>query len=211
MPRSRQNPKRAKRTLHLNGPPQHNANITFNHAFRFSSTVGTKNQITVGSLVGCGPCCGVGANLVAAQMKAFRIRQVRIWSPPPSVGGSVACALEWLSADAGVMTNEESNTSNNPSIPAFLASSPPSSTAAWYIRSVSNIGGGATVGLFNIRAPPGSVIELQMEVWLNDTLFTGWQIATTAAATVGESYYGGLDGIGAGTGLYPPVELYTIV
>jgi len=46
---------------------------------------------------------------------------------------------------------------------------------------------------------------------LSDVAFANYGYATTAAATVSQIYYGGLDGIGTGTGLFVPIGLQTIV
>lgn len=191
--------------------PQTEANVSFRHSYRFVSTTNVVTTISAGDLVSSCGAMGTGANLVSTIAKALRLKRIRIWTPPPSVGGSASCSVEWLSADQGVMTFQEIDSTNNPTLTAYVDTRPPNSSQAWFWRSVTNIGAGATVDLFNLQAPTGSIIQVDLEVIMNDTLFASWGIATVAVATVGQLYYGGLDGIGAGTGLFPPIGLSTIV
>jgi hypothetical protein len=137
--------------------------------------------------------------------KAFRVHSVRIESSPAALGAAAVCSIEWYSGDSGLMTREEYATTNTPDMPAILRSSPPSSCAAWYWRTVSNVGGNATVPLFNLTCNPGSIIELDVSHILNDTLFTSWP-DTVAAAALGEMYYSGLSGFGS---IFVPLKLNT--
>ncbi len=138
-------------------------------------------------------------------IKAFKIHRIRIWTSPTTLGVAVSNSFEWYSSDTGVMTLQEQDTSNTPDRPAFTCTSPPNSSAAWFIRSVTNVGGGATTGLGNIVAPIGSIIELDMSVWLSDVAFVNYGQGVTTAV-LGQLYYGGLDGTG---GSYPPIGLQT--
>ncbi len=193
------------------GPLTNETNVIVNHKFLFSSTTGAKTLIGVGDVMTTLGVMGTGVALVSSIFKAFRIKRIRIWSTPTTLGVATTNGVEWLSSDSGVMTKEYTASSNNPNHPAYLDVRPTNSVAAWFWRSITNIGGGANTDLFSIVAPIGSVIELTVSGIVSDVNFANWGVAPAAASVVGQVYYGGLDGIGAGTGLYPPIGLLTIV
>jgi len=186
-------------------------NIMIPHKFLFQSATNSAVQIDVGDLIAAFGCMATGANTVNVMCKAVRLKRIRIWTCPVSLGIALTNGVEWLSSDVTVMTKEFRASSNTPDKPAYLDVTPLQSTQAWYWRTVSNVGGGANTALFNIVAPTGSLIEVQMTGILSDVAFANYGIATTAAATVSQVYYGGLDGIGTGTGNFVPIGLSTIV
>jgi len=181
------------------------------HKWYFQSATNNQVQITTGMLLAAMGTMATGANTVTLMFKAVRVKRIRIWTSPVTLGIALSNGIEWLSLDSGVMTTEFRDTSNSPDRPAYIDVKPLNSTAAWFWRSVSSAGGNSTVPLFNIVAPTGSVIEVTMTGIMSDVAFTNYGYATTAAATVGEIYYGGLDGIGTGTGLLVPIGLQSIV
>ncbi len=216
MPRNKKNNKNNKaRRQSTNvvslGPVMSEKNIMIPHRFCFQSATNNQTQITVGNLISAFGCMATGANTVNVMCKAVRLKRIRIWTSPVTLGIALTNGVEWLSSDVTVMTQEVRDSSNTPERPAYVDVKPLQTTQAWYWRTVSNVGGGANTGLFNIVAPTGSLIEVTMTGILSDVAFANYGIATTAAATVSEIYYGGLDGIGTGTGNYVPIGLQTIV
>lgn len=193
------------------GPNMSEKNIMIPHKFLFQSATNSNVQIDVGDLLAAFGCMATGANTVNLMCKAVRLKRIRIWTSPVTLGVGLTNGVEWLSSDVTVMTQEFRASSNTPDKPAYLDVTPLQSTQAWYWRTVSNVGGGATTGLFNIVAPTGSLIEVQMTGILSDVAFANYGYATTAAATVSQIYYGGLDGIGTGTGNFVPIGLSSIV
>lgn len=181
------------------------------HRYYFQSATNTQVQITTGMILAAMGAMATGANTVNLIFKAIRVKRIRIWTSPVTLGIALTNGVEWLSLDSGVMTTEYRDTTNSPDRPAYIDVKPTQSTAAWFWRSISSAGGNSTVPLFNVVAPTGSVIELSVTGIMSDVAFTNFGYATTAAATVGEIYYGGLDGIGTGTGLFVPLGLQTIV
>jgi hypothetical protein len=192
-------------------PPQTEKNVMVSHKYYFQSATNNQVQITTGMLLSAFGAMATGANTVNLIFKAVRVKRIRIWTSPVTLGIALTNGVEWLSLDSGVMTTEFRDTSNSPNRPAYIDVKPTQSTAAWFWRSISSAGGNSTVPLFNIVAPTGSVVEVTMTGIMSDVAFTNFGYATTAAATVGEIYYGGLDGIGTGTGLLVPLGLQSIV
>jgi len=211
MPRKNAKSKQQQRRVDEQGPPQTEKNVVVNHSFMFQSATNAATTISVGDILSTMGVMCTAANTVNTMFKAFRIKQIEVWTSPVTVGVGLSNYVEWLSADSGVMTKQFGDSSNNISVPAYVKTSPPVSTAAWYWRSVTNVGGGANTDLFNIAAPTGSIIRLNVTGLISDVAFANWAITSVAAGTVAQIYYGGLDGIGAGTGLYVPIGLSTIV
>jgi len=192
-------------------PLQTERNIVVNHIFNFQSATNNSTLVSVGDLLTAFGCMATAANTVNLMYKAVRLNRIRIWTSPVTLGVALTNGVEWLSSDSGVMTKQIMDSSNNPNRPAYVDTKPPNSVAAWFWRSVTNVGGGANTDLFSIVAPTGSLVEVNMTGIQSDVAFGNFGFATTAAATVSEVYYGGLDGIGTGTGLLVPSGLNTIV
>ncbi len=203
---SKPNPKAPSRY----GPAEGDRNVLVTHKYVFQSATNNPVNISVGDLLQTMGVMATGVNTVNTIFKAVRLRYIKIWTNAVTTGIGLSNAVEWLSSDSGVMTKQFSSSTNNISHPAYLYTKPPSSTAAWFWRSITNIGGGANTDLFNILAPTGSFIEVGLQGLMSDVAFANWSTTTVTAATVSEIYYGGLDGIGAGTGLFVPVGLTTI-
>jgi hypothetical protein len=182
------------------------ANVLVRHKYRFSATSANETNVTCQSIMTVAGAMGTVLNTnVNPISKAFKIHSIKIMSSPGALGAAASCSVEWYSADSGVMTTQTFDTTNTPDRPAEIFSRPPTSSAAWYWRSITNVGGGATTPMFNIQCAAGSIIELDVTHILNDTAYTSWP-TVVAAAVLGQMYYSGLDAFG---GVYAPVRLLT--
>jgi hypothetical protein len=183
-----------------NKPPQLLTNPKFSHVFRFQAGA-TTVPIAISSTDILGACGTIGGSAVSVYgfVAAFLIKRVQIWSPPPSQGAVSTCAIEWTGTSP-VSTIEVSDTTNSVSTPAHLSSVPPrNSTAKFWQRANA-------IAMFNITAPPGSIIDLSLDMVLLDdaALNTVYAVAT---AVLGNPYYLALDG--PTTHLLTPVSLST--
>jgi hypothetical protein len=130
---------------------------------------------------------------------AFLIKKIQIWSPPPSQGAISTCAIEWTGTSP-VSTVEVSDTTNSVTMPAYISSVPPrNSTATFWQRANA-------IAMFVLTVPPGSIIDLDLDLVLLDdaALATVYAVAT---AVLGNPYYLALDG--PATHLLTPVSLST--
>lgn len=177
------------------------SNVVLSHKYRFTSSSGTPTTINVNSLLGAaGTMCTVANTTVSTFFESVRVGRVQIWTPPAAQGSFATCSLEWF---GGTSANnlEVSDTSISTATPAYISSRPPRlSLAAFWQKP-------AALNLFQLTAPSGSIIDVDLELIMSDDETTP---ATTAVAsgTLGIVYYLALDSAN-GTHIYTPVSLVT--
>jgi len=177
--------------------PMFKSNIPVSHTFRFLATSNFNANISTGN-VGAVPgvVCYVLNTTGREIIETFKIKRVKIWSPPPSIGGSATCSVEWYSNSTAQLfgsSKEISDTSINVSSPAFISTSPPVGCSASFWQDVV----ASSTSLFNMVAPAGSIIDLSLDyILLDDANAAAAYTFTSGAATLGTLYYIGLDSSG---------------
>jgi hypothetical protein len=173
----------ATRSFH---PSQLKSNIQKHHKFRFIATAAYNGTITTKQMLGA---AGVIADVLnttgIAKNYSLKVKQIEIWTPPPSQGASTTCSVEWVGA--GYQPNMEfSDSSNSVAEPAHVRCRPPPQTNASFWAN-----GGTTQVFLNIAVPIGSILDLDLDLIEND----GETPVTFALATaaLGATYYLALD------------------
>jgi hypothetical protein len=130
-----------------------------------------------------------------------RIRAVEIWCASTSGGVPVTVSVSWnggntvgLSSDGRiisdtVMGNEPAHVRSKPSRDSLAAQWSESSSSA---------------SAFTIVTPTGSIVDVDME-YRNTVAAPQLAQVVAVAATIGQFYYRGLDGVASATTKYPPI------
>lgn len=184
------------------GPPSIPSNIAVNHVYRFVSTAGGSTTIIDTDVAGiAGAKCTVVNSVLSLISQVFKIHRISIWTPPASQGASATCSISWYSLiSAGPPGPEKSDTTMSTAYPAYVTSTPPPGSRAEML--VSGQGG---IALFDLVAPTGSIIDVNVTHYLDDNPATGI-VYPVASAVLGEMYYLPLDGA---SDVYLPVSLQT--
>jgi len=187
------------------GPPSIKSNVIVRHTFRFLSTAGMGSpvSVTANNILGaCGNVCTVAPTGVTALAGSARVHSLSCWAPVAQQGNAVITSVEWL--DAGGANSfasqmETSDISVSVSKPAYFRSKPPkeSGAAFWF--------GSSTNPLFNLVAPFGTIIDLDVSFILNDSGTPGLGIAT-ASGVLGTVGWTALDG--PTSHIFAPVSLH---
>ncbi len=181
--------------------PQLKSNIRINHTYRFISTAGTPVSATGASLIGISGTVGTTANaFVTGIFNSVKVNKITIYAAETAAGTPVTCSVEWLGFNNSPPI-EDSRTSVSTAVPVVLSSKPPPNSLAKFWQVTGN------TPIFVIIAPPGSVIDIDLDCMLSDTGAT-FQNYAVATATVGVVYYLSLD-VQAGTHNYTPVSKTT--
>jgi len=191
--------------LPRNGPSQMRANLESSHRFRFVSSNGAATTVSTRDLLQACGCVATTATSASGIFGSVRLKQIELWTPAPSQGASATCSVRWYASNAGIAPNREvSDTSVSTATPAHLRTSPPrgSLTGFWQVDGLNS-------QLFDLVAPPGTIIDVWVDLILADgPAEPGAAALTVAGATVGALYYFALDG--RASGLYLPVSLTTV-
>lgn len=173
--------------------PQIRSNIIVNHKFRFACTAAINSVITATNfLAATGTCCYTANSTGRILSETFKVKRIEVWAPPPSQGSSATCSVQWngtTSSSLNTSALEVSDTSINPSTPAYVNAVPPKDC----VGSFWNTAGTTTV--CTIIAPTGSVIDVTLHYILSDDAgdYAPYSY-TSGAATGGAIYYISLDG-----------------
>ncbi len=182
-----------------NHPPQISTNISFRHKYRFVSTNGALQTIGSNDLCAvAGGVCTVANNTLSLIAAAVKLHRVQVWTPPATQGSSATCSLNWKSTSFSPNL-EVSDSTMSVTTPAYISAVPPAGSQAsfWAVS-------GSGQDLFDLVAPSGSIIDVDLTVVLNDGV--AGASYTVAAATLGVLYFLPLDG---GSDVYTPVSLST--
>jgi hypothetical protein len=207
--RSRRGPPKGRnpQKTNANKPPQIQSNVRVSHKYRFTSTSATPTIIHVGDLLGAAGTIGIVLNsLVATIANGVQLKSVEVWTPPASQGASATCSVSWEGA-LNAISSEVSDTTMSVATPAHIRAIPPANSQAKFWQNISSI----STALFTLIAPPGSVIDVVMNLVLNDDddPTASFFSPTVATAQLGRMYYLALDTAQTGTHIYPPVSLTT--
>jgi len=185
-----------------NKPPQLKSNIILNHKYRFTSDTGTATAISSDSLLGAAGTIGTTVLLCTPIFSAVKVNRVRIWAPPAAQGGFSTCSCNFEAATVNTSNLEVSDTSNSVSSPATINAVPPKNSLASFW---SNSGGGT---LFTLVAPSGSIIDVDLSLYLTDADASPPTAIPVGTAVIGTQYYLALDCFN-NTHIYTPVSLNT--
>jgi len=190
---------------HLFGPNQFKSNLELSHQYRFLSSAATTTNITADIVVNS---LGVVANTAGTTgyniFKTFKVNKIEIWSPPAAQGSAVTCSVFFPSA-TNSPSREFSDTSISVAEPAHVVATPPPQSLCSFWQS----GSAATV-LWQMVAPPGSIIDVWFSLVLNDGTGTVATNATLVGGTVGVVYYCSLDSSTKAGSIYQPISLTCI-
>jgi hypothetical protein len=187
-----------------NGPVQLRTNIEHSHQFRFVSTSATSTQILDYDLLHALGVAATSAVLGYAIRASFRVTQIEIWAPPAAQGAAVTCSVLFPASQRS-QAREVTDTSVSVATPAHVRCGPPAESLCSF-WSDGNLG----IGLFTLIAPPGSIIDVWVQMVDRDgTTDLDANPATLVGATVGVVYYTALDNTTSAAAIYKPVGLTT--
>jgi hypothetical protein len=177
--------------------PQFRSNISFSYTYRFVATAGATSVITGANIAGAIGGIGTTANsTVTLFSNSFKIKRIKMWAPPPTQGSSATVSCEFGQATGSVVNQTEleySDTSINPSCPAYITMRPPKSSQSSFWQFP--IGGG-NASLLTLTYPIGTVIDLTVDVILADDNANRLQASSLVTVVLGNIYYLALDGPG---------------
>jgi hypothetical protein len=193
--------RRSKPSRIMLQPPQFASNLIFNHTYRFLSTSATPTPVTPTSLLcASGTICTVVNTDVASFWQSVKVNRIHMWTPPPAVGSSATCSIEWIGTSSMSNNKEVSDTSVSTAFPAHVHSSPPPRSLAQFWNQPS------ANAIFTLTAPVGTIIDVNVTlVAQDDNVTNAFSVVTTGA--LGVQYYLSLDS--NATHRYTPISLFT--
>jgi len=185
---SRGGRRNGRSTNSLHSIPAFKSNIIVSHKFRYLCVAAINVDITNSALLQTfGSICTVLNSQGVAFGESFKVKNIKCWAPPPTQGSSATCSLEWTTTGSAVLYNtnlEVSDTSINPSSPAYYSTTPPKgSNASFWQTAGTNV-------LLHIIAPIGSIIDIDVQYILADDNNVRLGVTyASGAATLGNVYY----------------------
>jgi len=137
-----------------------------------------------------------------ALFSAWKLRSVRMWAVPNTVGNPVQIAFEWFQNNGYGFSSRpvlHSCSSMGLDSPAVIFVKPEKTSLQAYWQTA---GGGAN--FFTITCPPGTIIEVTLDCAMTDGTANAALQNPIAGATAGEFYYRGLDGVALATTKFVP-------
>jgi len=184
-------------------PPQFQSVPTIRTCMRFinqtaQSGNATPLAVTTINLMNAAGLMATGANTAYPFHGFFEIIRIELWS---SLNSSVSfnqaptIGVRWFNTVTGTLgdtNSQDSDSTINPSAPAYVSSRPPKGTAAsWW-------SGPSTNTIFNIFFANTTAIicDIHCDLKINDNANnTVTSVTTTNAMTVGNVYFPALDGV----------------
>jgi len=190
----------AKRKKSSALPPMINTAIKIRHTYRFTSSSTTALvAVTGGTLAGAlGGVCSVVNSTIVAWASSLKIHKITVW---PGTG-TQNTEVQW--ANTGNYAKDDSFSELIPTgitVDHAIVSVPPRNSLAAFWQASA----GYNTTLFNISAPSGSIVDIDISYTLANNL-PGTSVAGYAVAALGTIYYGRLDGVG---GKFTPVGVPT--
>jgi hypothetical protein len=180
--------------------PQISSNVVKSHVFRFTATSAFNGNIRQEDVGGAlGTIATVVNSTVTYINETFKVRRIRIWTPPASQGASATCSVNWIGGSFAA-NKEISDTSVSVSVPAHIDCKPPPQSSASFWQNVAS-----STALFTLACPSGSIVDLHVSYIEGDD--ESVNSAAVATAVLGHTYYLALDG--PSTNLLVPVSLTT--
>lgn len=148
-----------------------------------SGAVGVKSN-NIGGAMGA---IATSTTALRSTCTAVKINRVRLIIPPPSSGSVNSGRLTWFGGDEHETQSSLIGSTNNPAKCAVIAARPPRESSAAFWTDGNNI------TLFNIHAPVGTIVELEIMIRHSRPGQPGFTPdVTVAGLTVGDTYYAAL-------------------
>jgi hypothetical protein len=179
----------------------------YSHTFRFTSTTNNATAISSRQMLFAAGGVGTVANSTLTAINAsVKLKEIKVWSPPPSQGSAVTCSVEFYMGNGSAFsgTNEYSDTSVSTAVPAFIHCKPPRGSLGsfWLQPGISD------TQIFVITAPTGSIVDVVLSLVLTDDDVTPPSRLVTTAV-LGNMYFLALDNSNAGAHAFVPTSLTT--
>jgi hypothetical protein len=186
-------------------PPQLRTNIIVRHKYRYVSNSGTSTLVDRQNIATAAGVLATSAVLGKTIFQSLRVVEIEMWTPPASQGAAATCSVLWT-GNSGFYASavEVSDTSVSTAEPAHIRAKPPKNSESSFWGNA-----GTSDGLFSLVAPPGTIIDLTVELVLADGNATGLN-ATLVGATIGAIYYCSLDSSTSAGSRYLPVSLVSL-
>jgi hypothetical protein len=140
-----------------------------------------------------GACCTTGGTggVIFPIAGSFLLKRIRIWgsSTGLAVGNTIGVNWQPPTNTTYVPNLEITNTSMSTAVPAYLSTSPPKNSTASFWQSPT-----ASVELFKVAAPSGSIIELDIDFIVSDNDVVPSSYSTASTVVSGHMYTVALDG-----------------
>jgi hypothetical protein len=175
-------------------PPTVDTVAKAHSTLRFTATsAAASTNVTVATLlVACGSIATIANSTVTSVASSLKLHKITIWPASTTAGSGQNAEILW--SDLGGITKDESKSTAIPAgvtVADVVSERPPKVTQAAFWQSSA---GGASA-LFALTCPAGSIIDVSVSWTLRNNL-SGVTQAGYAAATLGNFYYGRLDGVG---------------
>jgi hypothetical protein len=187
-------------------PPQWSSTIKTNFTQRFVCTTGI-NQLSITNIDLLDlKCVATAANAAYRLLSGLKVKKVSMWAANSAAVSSNTIALEWFTGNPAFGNDSKyiADTAVGTTNVAHIACKPPqgSFSASWLPNTATSY------GVFNLTAPQGTVVDVEMTVSFSDDEAGVAVTGTVAAATVGYLYTRHLDSATNGTAITPIGVLY---
>jgi hypothetical protein len=210
MRKQKQNHSRRRRVsqmpLTLFRAPQHSTPITITKTYRFISNSVTPSAITLLQLLAIPGVVNYSANTNRCLADSCKIHKIEIWTDAVVTN---FIELYFFTQFQYTRPKEVTDECQSTAAPAHIVVRPPKGVMSEWLSAI-NATTASALNLFNITSSVGSVVDVTLShsFWQQSQSTNPVVYSSTAAGTLGNIYYIGLDGT---VGRYPPAELPTIV
>jgi hypothetical protein len=189
-------------------PPQFQAAVVFGKSFRFqSNAAAVATSFTAINLLDLF-AVAVSATASNRLCSGVKLRRIRVWGPPASTLVPVTVSIEYNSDPAsgfGAPDKLKSDTSMGADRCAYVSYRPPQGCVAAMWQ-----GPAAVTRLFQLSCPLNSIVEVDLTMVMQNGETPVATAAIVAGATIGTVFVRGLDGLIAGTTVFPPLSYTTL-
>jgi len=188
-------------------PPQIRSNVQFRHKMRFAGTLGSTVINSAQLAFAFGSVGTVTNTTVVSIIGSLKLVEVEIWSSPTTTVqtnslSNVSCEFSGSNSNIS-STCQFSDSSVNPSEPAYLRCRPPrgSNSSFWQFPGVS------ANNMFTVNGTSNTcIIDVTCDLVLSDDEVSALS-RTVSTAVLGQIYYLALDNTNAGAHTMVPVAL----
>jgi hypothetical protein len=186
----------------ITDPPQYIVRKRMPLRIRYIATADNLGvAITVNTMKGLIGGIVIGASAFAPFCDAVRIKRIRIWTPCLNGAAPITCSVLWASLSNFGLPQEVADTSSNIARHAHVDCRPPKNSLVsdWLLLTTAS-----TTILFTVRAPQGSIMDVDYDVQYRDDTGNPALIMTSGPAL------GGIGYADFGSTTFTPVELPTV-
>jgi hypothetical protein len=184
-------------------PPQiNNLNPASSFRIRYNMGSGTVS-INPNNILASVGNIATGMNTLYSFWGSVKISSIEMWCPSVN-NATTECSVEWIASLYG-KTKTVQDASNSVTYPAHIKTVPPKETLASFWQSTS------TDDFFNIStSASNTIVDLTVSLTMGDNFLNNFVTTTIGAATVGNIYYLGLDGLDSATSKFNVLSLPTL-